>query len=149
MPRLGWFCTWLPFPLADIANVLYLEGMNLASLGLELARNRRRARLTQREVGERMGTTQSSIARVESGAARPSLDFLDRFAQATGIPISIELGNPTPPDLSVKTRRQRVRSALGDFVFNPWLRNPTDLEKRALNARGLTREYFQRKRPAS
>jgi transcriptional regulator with XRE-family HTH domain len=123
--------------------------MNLASLGLELARNRRRARLTQREVGERMGTTQSSIARVESGAARPSLDFLDRFAQATGIPISIELGNPTPPDLSVKTRRQRVRSALGDFVFNPWLRNPTDLEKRALNARGLTREYFQRKRPAS
>jgi transcriptional regulator with XRE-family HTH domain len=123
--------------------------MNLAALGLELARNRRRARLTQREVGERMGTTQSSIARVESGAARPSLDFLERFARATGIPISIELGQPTPRELSVKARRQRVRSVLGDFVFDPWLRNPTDLEKRALNARGLTREYFQRKRPAS
>jgi len=123
--------------------------MNLAALGLELARNRRRARLTQREVAERMETTQSSIARVESGAARPSLDFLERFAQATGIPISIELGKRTAQDVSVEARRRRVRSALGDFVFDPWLRNPTTLEKRALNARGLTREYFQRKRSAS
>ncbi len=123
--------------------------MNLTVLGLELARNRRRARLTQRQVGERMGTTQSAIARLESGAARPSLDFLERFALATGIPISIELGKPASRELSVGARRRRVRSALGDFVFDPWLRNPSDLEKRALDARGLTREYFQRKRPAS
>ena len=123
--------------------------MNLAALGLELARNRRRARLTQREVGERMGTTQSSIARAESGAARPSLGFLERFARATGIPISIELGEPTANDMSVGARRRRVRSTLGDFVFDPWLRNPTTLEKRALKARGLTCEYFQRKRSAS
>ncbi len=123
--------------------------MKLAALGLDLARNRRRARLTQREVGERMGTTQSAIARLESGAARPSLDFLERFARATGIPISIELGKPTSRKLSVGARRRRVRSAVGDLVFNPWLRNPSNLEKRALEARGLTREYFQRKRPAS
>jgi transcriptional regulator with XRE-family HTH domain len=93
-----------------------------------------------------MGTTQSSIARLESGAARPSLDFLDRFARATGIPISIEFGKPRSRQPGVRERRKRVRSALGDFVFDPWLRNPTDLEKRALNARGLTREHFQRKR---
>jgi transcriptional regulator with XRE-family HTH domain len=123
--------------------------VNLAALGLELARNRRRARLTQREVGTRMGTTQSSIARVESGAARPSLDFLDRFARATGIPMSIEVGKPAAQDLSVEARRRRVRAALGDYVFDPWLRNPTALEKRALNARGLNRGYFQRKRSAS
>lgn len=129
--------------------MLYPKWVNLAALGLELARNRRRARLTQSEVAERMGTTQSSIARVESGAARPSLDFLERFAQATGIPISLELGKPVAQDMSVRARQQRVRSALGDFVFDPWLRNPTNLEKRALNARGLTREYFQRKRTAS
>ncbi|HXN01603.1 MAG TPA: helix-turn-helix transcriptional regulator [Candidatus Dormibacteraeota bacterium] len=120
--------------------------MNLTALGLELARNRRRARLTQREVGERMGSTQSSIARLESGAARPSLDFLDRFARATGIPISIEFGKPSSSKLSVRERRKRVRSVLGEVVFDPWLRNPSNLEKRALNARGLTREHFQRKR---
>jgi transcriptional regulator with XRE-family HTH domain len=96
-----------------------------------------------------MGTTQSSIGRVESGAARPSLDFLERFARATEIPITIELGKPRPRDLSVEARRKRVRAALGDFVFDPWLRNPSRAEKRALEARGLTREYFQRKRPTS
>lgn len=122
--------------------------MNLAALGLELARNRRRAGLTQREVAERMGTTQSSIARVESGAARPSLDFLDRFARASGIPISMEFGKPALPESSVAARRKRVRSALGEYVFDPWLRNPSKLEKRALDAQGLTREYFQRKRAA-
>jgi transcriptional regulator with XRE-family HTH domain len=119
--------------------------MNLAALGLELAGNRRRARLTQREVAVRMGTTQSSIARIESGAARPSLDFLERFARATRIPITLELGKPRPQNLSVGARRRRVRAALGDFVFDPWLRNPSSAEKRALAARGLTREYFQRK----
>jgi transcriptional regulator with XRE-family HTH domain len=120
--------------------------VNLTALGLELARNRRRAGLTQREVGERMGTTQSSIARLESGAARPSLDFLDRFARATGIPISIELGKPSLRNPSVRERRKRVRSVLGEFVFDPWLRNPSKLEQQALNARGMTREHFQRKR---
>jgi len=123
--------------------------MNLAALGLELAGNRRRARLTQREVAERMGTTQSAIARVESGAARPSLDFLERFTRASGIPMTIELGKPNPRDLSIGARRKRVRAALGDFVFDPWLRNPSNVEKRALEARGLTREYFQRKRLTS
>jgi len=123
--------------------------MNLTALGLELARNRRRARLTQRELAERMGTTQSAIARLESGAARPSIDLLDRVARATGIPISLELGRPISDEVSVATRRRRVRSALGDYVFDPWLRNPSNLEKRALDARGMTREYFQRKRAAS
>ncbi len=123
--------------------------MNLGSLGLRLARNRRSAGLTQREVAKRMGTTQSAIARVESGAARPSLDFLERFTQATAIPMAIEFGKPKPRTLSVAARRKRVRAALGDFVFDPWLRNPSHLERRALEARGLTREHFQSKRPAS
>jgi transcriptional regulator with XRE-family HTH domain len=123
--------------------------MNLESLDLELARNRRRAGLTQREVAERMGTTQSAIARAESGAARPSLAFVERFTRATGVPMAIEFGEPKPRTLSVAARRKRVRGALGDFVFDPWLRNPSRLEQRALEARGLTREYFQRKTPAS
>lgn len=123
--------------------------MNLESLGLQLAKNRRAAALTQRELANRMGTTQSAIARVESGAARPSVDFVDRFTRATGIPMTIEFGNSTVRTPSVATRRKRVRAALGDFVFDPWLRNPSRTERRALEARGLTREHFQSKRSAS
>jgi transcriptional regulator with XRE-family HTH domain len=123
--------------------------MNSESLELELARNRRRAGLSQREVAERMGTSQSAIARVESGAARPSLGFVERFTRATGIAMTIEFGVRKSRGLSVAARRERVRDALGDFVFNPWLRNPSRLEQRALEARGLTREYFQGKTAAS
>ncbi len=45
------------------------------------------AGLTQQEVAEKMGTTQSSIARMESNLARgkyPSLRLLEKYAQAVG-----------------------------------------------------------------
>ena len=47
--------------------------------------------LTQKEVAERMGTTQSVIARMESGKPLPSLRSIQRYAQATGTKIRISL----------------------------------------------------------
>ena len=41
-----------------------------------------RAGLTQAEVAERMGTTQSVVARLESGARMPSVNTLLKFAKA-------------------------------------------------------------------
>ena len=40
--------------------------------------------LTQEELARRMGTRQSSIARLESGRTEPSLSFLRRAVQALG-----------------------------------------------------------------
>ncbi len=53
------------------------------SLSRELIAARVRAGLTQAELAERMGTTQSAIARLESGARLPSVKTLLRFAKAT------------------------------------------------------------------
>jgi len=39
--------------------------------------------LTQTELADRMGTTQSAIARLESGAQMPSVNTLLKFAKAT------------------------------------------------------------------
>ena len=50
----------------------------------ELVAARARAGLTQDEVAARMGTTQSTIARLESGKRPPSLRTLQRYAQAVG-----------------------------------------------------------------
>jgi DNA-binding XRE family transcriptional regulator len=50
---------------------------------------RTRARLTQTELARRMGTTQSSIARIEGGGSLPTLDMLARLAHATGSPLRI------------------------------------------------------------
>ncbi|HXD44813.1 MAG TPA: helix-turn-helix transcriptional regulator [Pseudolabrys sp.] len=45
---------------------------------------RARAGLSQAELAKRMKTTQSAIARLESGRAKPSTRTLQRFAEATG-----------------------------------------------------------------
>src|SRR5256885_17191174 len=54
------------------------------ALILEVAKARRRAGLSQAELAERMKTTQSTIARLESGRGLPSMRTLGRFAKATG-----------------------------------------------------------------
>jgi transcriptional regulator with XRE-family HTH domain len=45
---------------------------------------RLRAGLSQAELAKRMNTTQSTIARLESGRGKPSTRTLSRFAKATG-----------------------------------------------------------------
>jgi len=51
---------------------------------------RHRAQLTQAELARRMGTTQSSIARIEGGGSLPTIEMLARLARATGIPVRLE-----------------------------------------------------------
>ncbi len=51
---------------------------------------RRKARLSQAEVAERMGTTQSSIARMESGKGSVTIDSIQKYAKATGQKIKLE-----------------------------------------------------------
>jgi transcriptional regulator with XRE-family HTH domain len=59
----------------------------------ELARTiisaRLAAGLTQKELAERMQTTQSVIARLEGGRVWPSTRTLERFAKATGTRLKI------------------------------------------------------------
>ena len=59
-----------------------------------LIRARTSAGLTQAEVAERMGTTQSAVARLESGRPLPSTRTLQRYAKATGsrLKIMLEVG---------------------------------------------------------
>jgi len=54
------------------------------ALAAEVAKARSRAGLSQAELARRMKTTQSTIARLESGRSKPSTRTLDRFAKATG-----------------------------------------------------------------
>lgn len=53
------------------------------NLARELIGARARAGLSQAELAKRMGTTQSAIARLESGARMPSVNTLLKFAKAT------------------------------------------------------------------
>lgn len=53
------------------------------------------AGLTQEQLAERMDTSQSAIARLESGRGRPSTDTLGRLAIATGTKLTISF-TPKP-----------------------------------------------------
>jgi transcriptional regulator with XRE-family HTH domain len=59
------------------------------ALATEVAKARSRAGLSQAELARRMQTTQSTIARLESGRGKPSTRTLDRFAKATGHRVKI------------------------------------------------------------
>jgi ribosome-binding protein aMBF1 (putative translation factor) len=63
-------------------------------LARTLIRARAEAGLTQEQLAKRMATTQSVIARLESGRTRPSTQTLERLAAATGtrLKISFERG---------------------------------------------------------
>jgi len=52
-------------------------------------RARANAGLTQEELAKRMKTTQSVIARLESGRTKPSTQTLERLAAATGTRVKI------------------------------------------------------------
>lgn len=62
---------------------------NEFSLASALIKARTDAGLTQEELARRMDTTQSVIARMESGRVKPSTRTLQRFARATGMRMRI------------------------------------------------------------
>lgn len=64
----------------------------MAGIGNDLVREaRKRARLTQAELAERAGTTQSAIARVETGESSPSFDMVLRLVRLCGMDLDIML----------------------------------------------------------
>jgi transcriptional regulator with XRE-family HTH domain len=52
---------------------------------------RRRAGITQRELAERVGTTQSAIARLERAEYSPTLEHITKLVRACGYDVGIEL----------------------------------------------------------
>jgi predicted transcriptional regulator len=57
----------------------------------QLIRARSRAGLSQEEVAKRMRTTQSAVARLESGRQMPAMSSLKRYADAVGSRVEVRL----------------------------------------------------------
>jgi transcriptional regulator with XRE-family HTH domain len=109
--------------------------MSPVQLGVELRARRLKAGLTQAELASALGATQPAIARAEAGRVVPSFLFVDQWAAATGLPLT--LGRTTEA-LTPAQKRRLVRRVVGEDVFDPWER----LE--AKRARGLDVEPEQR-----
>lgn len=77
---------WMKSPKYRRAHEALAAEFDLARA---LIRARVRAGLTQEQLAKRMETSQSVIARLESGRSRPSTQTLARFAAATGTKLRI------------------------------------------------------------
>jgi HTH-type transcriptional regulator/antitoxin HipB len=65
-------------------------------IGEEVRRLRAERGLSQQELAERIGVTQSVVARLEAGGVEPRLSTLDRVAQALGVELEVHfLSGPT------------------------------------------------------
>ena len=60
-------------------------------IAAELLRARLRAGLSQAELADRMGTSQSTIARLENGQTLPGTKAILRYAKATGSRVRVRL----------------------------------------------------------
>lgn len=76
---------------------------------------RRRAGLTQSELAERAGTTQSAIARVETGGTEPSLWRVAELVSACGLHLTVRL---TEPDDTLDAARRNLRLSADQRVRN-------------------------------
>ena len=77
--------------------------------GTHLVREaRKRTGLTQAELAARAGTTQSAIARIESGAVNPSLEHLSSLVRAAGFDIDVRLVPYDDHDLSMALRNRTL-----------------------------------------
>lgn len=72
---------------------------------------RLRARLTQAELAERLGTTQSAIARWETGGAEPSFETLARVTRACGLELRVGLDDADPSEVSLIERNLALSPA--------------------------------------
>lgn len=84
---------------------------------------RRSAGLTQAQLAERAGTSQPTVARIESGGRNPTWDLVSRLLDACGLAVALErVDVAVDPDLEAQIDRQlaltveqRMRS-VGEMV---------------------------------
>jgi transcriptional regulator with XRE-family HTH domain len=76
-----------------------------------LRQARLRAGLTQQQLAERLGTSQSVIARWESGKARPTLANLERVVRACGLELRLEIAEADPGERSLIERNLALSPA--------------------------------------
>jgi ribosome-binding protein aMBF1 (putative translation factor) len=71
------------------ARDAYWRAERASQIGEEVRRLREAAGLSQRQLAEKMGSTQSVIARLEAGGVEPTLATLDRVAAALGAGLDV------------------------------------------------------------
>ena len=100
---------------SSAARAAYEHARSAYELGQVVREHREERGLSQRELAERMGTTQSVVGRLEAGGSTPTITTLELIADALGLRLELRF---RPPDTTPKplARRQARK------VVPAWLR---------------------------
>jgi transcriptional regulator with XRE-family HTH domain len=90
----------------------------MISAGNIVKRAREAAGLSQAELADRMGTTQSAVSRLESRYSNPRVDTLDRAVASTGqrVTVSVDPGFGLDETLIASALRIEPRDRLRRFA---------------------------------
>ena len=92
------------------------RGYQAFRLGAMLQLAREDAGMTQEQVAQRLGTKKSAISRIENNAGNLRLSTLQRYAEAVGRELVLELrapGEAKVPKARSRSRRKLVAAAAG------------------------------------
>lgn len=88
-------------PRSEAVDSAYEDEARISDFRQLVFRLRTEASLTQAELAARMGTTQSAIARMEGGGARPTLETLEKLAGAIGQELVVGVGEQLSENRSI------------------------------------------------
>jgi ribosome-binding protein aMBF1 (putative translation factor) len=89
MSRKSWDHIKAEWPDTPARRRGYEKAGRSIRLAMEIHALREKRGLSQRELAERLGTTQSAIARLEAGNVSPSLPTLDKVAAALDVELIV------------------------------------------------------------
>ncbi len=101
----------------------YEESRPAFLVAREVLRARRRLGLTQKELADRIGVTQSQVSRIERMDSTPSLTTVHRFATALGMQLDLRFVDPaalnedgTPSDAGTEILAGRAASLVQALI---------------------------------
>jgi predicted NBD/HSP70 family sugar kinase/transcriptional regulator with XRE-family HTH domain len=116
------------------AQAAYEDTWVRANLLRNAKRTRRQQRLSQREVADEMGTSQSAVSDLESGRMEPQLRTLQRYARAIGRKLDIAFIEPRRPRVFGQVWTEVERSGLSLILTALATRKEGDGRRRTLAA---------------
>ncbi|MEO7455346.1 MAG: helix-turn-helix transcriptional regulator [Gemmatimonadaceae bacterium] len=84
----------------------------ITAISASIVAQRLASGMSQRELADRVGTAQPAVARLEQGSANPTLETLERYAEALGCEWRIELVPRAASDATVERYKVGVDRSL-------------------------------------
>lgn len=84
-------------------------------LGTEIKNARKRKGLTQKELGDLIGVSKSSINYFEKDGRNPTLDHLLKLSKALNLPVDLLLGIDQPVDIVAEDEHYKTRISSKDL----------------------------------